>query len=129
MAPYYEKYLSAIVVFNILQSRTGQSTYYAYHSSNNIIGDFYTFFLSQIFIIIANNKYTIMTIIIILFLLVISTTTKDQNCIAGKVRNSYKYNKPPLSRKEGFPSTRCESCKLAVMAKQESKAHASNVTL
>lgn len=56
-----------------------------------------------------------MTIIIILFLLVILMTTKDQNCIAGKLRNSSKYNKPPLSRK-GFPSTRCESCKLAVMA-------------
>lgn len=70
-----------------------------------------------------------MTIIIILFLLVILMTTKDQNCIAGKLRNSSKYNKPPLSRKEGFPSIRCESCKLAVMATQESKAHASNVTL
>lgn len=58
-----KKNLSVIIAFNILQSRTEQCTCCVYHSSNNIIGDFYKFSLSQIFIVIANNEYTVMSII------------------------------------------------------------------
>lgn len=57
------KKLNVVIVFNDLKSRRGQCTCYACHSSNNIIGDFYRFFLSKIFTVIVSNKYIVKEII------------------------------------------------------------------